>query len=120
MRTHYRDIQPFITKDGSEIRELMHPAVHGNSLQSLAEATIAVGAQTAKHRHTKTEELYYINQGSGLMYLGGEQFEVQQGDTICIPAGTAHNIKNTGDVELKILCSCTPPYSDSDTELIGE
>ena len=35
---HYRDIEPYVTKDGSEIRELMHPAVHGNEKQSLAEA----------------------------------------------------------------------------------
>ena len=26
MLTHYKNIVPFITKDGSEIRELMHPA----------------------------------------------------------------------------------------------
>ena len=41
-----------MTKDGSEIRELMHPAVHGNRKQSLAEATVAAGtARRALHRH---------------------------------------------------------------------
>ena len=40
MKTHYQDITAFITKDGSLIRELMHPAVHGgNWAQSLAEDT---------------------------------------------------------------------------------
>ena len=27
MKTRYHDIKPFITKDGSLIRELMHPVV---------------------------------------------------------------------------------------------
>jgi hypothetical protein len=30
MKSRYADIPAYVTKDGSEIRELMHPAVHGN------------------------------------------------------------------------------------------
>lgn len=120
MRTHYQEIKSFITRDGSEIRELMHPAVHGNSQQSLAEATVPVGAETARHKHLQTEEIYHITQGAGLMLLGAEYFEVNVGDTVCIKPGTIHNIRNTSDVPLKILCSCSPPYSDEDTELMQD
>ena len=118
MLTHYEKIKPFITKDGSEIRELMHPEVHGNAHQSFAEATVPVSSATQKHKHIQTEEIYHITQGIGLMTLGEQQFEVVEGDTICIKPGTAHNIKNIGQLPLKILCSCTPPYSDQDTELL--
>jgi len=118
MRTHYREIRPFITKDKSEIRELMHPLVHGNFRQSFAEATVPAAAETQLHRHIQTEEIYHITQGAGLMKLGDSQFEVSEGDTICISPGTAHNIRNLGNVPLKILCSCSPPYSDDDTELL--
>lgn len=118
MQTRYREIKPFITKDGSEIRELMHPDVHGNSHQSFAEATIPVGTETARHKHLATEEIYHVTQGTGLMLLGQKQFPVKEGDTICIRPGTVHNIKNTSDQPLKILCSCSPPYSDDDTELV--
>lgn len=118
MRTQVGEVKAFITKDGSEIRELMHPDIHGNSHQSFAEATVPVGAQTARHRHHRTEEIYHITQGSGLMFLGAQEFEVKVGDSICIMPGTIHNIKNTGELPLKILCSCSPPYSDDDTELV--
>lgn len=118
MRTRYLEIKPFITKDNSEIRELMHPNFHGSSKQSFAEATVPVGSETAKHKHIQTEEIYYISQGEGMMFLGGEQFEVLEGDTICIKPGTVHNIKNTGNVPLKIMCCCSPAYSDADTELV--
>ena len=118
MRTHYQEIKTFITKDGSEIRELMHPSQHGNAYQSFAEATVPVGYETQKHRHDKTEEIYHITQGKGLMTLGEKQFEVGYGDTICINPGVAHHIKNVGEVPLKILCSCSPPYSDEDTQLL--
>lgn len=120
MLTHYQDINAFITKDGSEIRELMHPVQHGNAQQSLAEATVAPGGETRQHRHHTTEEIYHITQGKGLMRLGDQMFKVTVGDSICIAPGTLHNIKNTGEVPLKILCCCSPPYRDSDTELAAD
>ena len=118
MRSSYRSIAPYQTKDESEIRELMHPAAHGNHNQSLAEATVQPGAETRLHRHVLTEEIYHITGGTGLMTLGDEHFVVTVGDTICIAPGTPHCISNTGDVPLKILCACSPAYSHEDTELL--
>ena len=118
MRTRYADVTPYVTKDGSQIRELMHPAVHGNREQSFAEAIVAPGAETRLHRHRTTEEIYYIAQGAGLMRLADESFEVREGDTIAIAPGTPHCVRNTGAVELKIFCACAPPYAHEDTELL--
>ena len=118
MRSTYSNVKPYITKDGSEIRELMHPAVHGNQAQSLAEATVPPGAKTLSHRHTLTEEIYYFLYGRGQMTLGNEIFDVNEGDTIAIPPGTPHCVENTGDTPLKILCACTPAYAHDDTELL--
>ena len=118
--TRTKDISAYITRDGSEIRELMHPAVQGNKAQSLAEATIQQGKQTHLHQHHNSEELYYITNGKGLMTLGVEQFEVTVGDTICIPPGTPHSIVNIGNDALRILCMCSPPYNHDDTELLEQ
>lgn len=117
-KTRYVSVAPFTTKDGSTIRELMQPAVHGNQNQSLAEAVIQVGQGTQLHKHRVSEEIYHVTQGEGRMMLGDEVFAIHVGDTICIPPGTPHRVDNTGAVELKILCCCSPPYSHSDTELL--
>ena len=118
LKTKYSDIQSYQTKDGSEIRELMHPKVHGNWKQSLAEAAIPKGFTTHLHRHDISEELYHITMGQGIMTIGDEQFEVSEGDTVCIQPGESHKIENTGNGPLKILCCCSPPYSHQDTELL--
>lgn len=118
IKSSYAEIRAYVTKDGSEIRELMHPAQHGNRAQSLAEATVMPGKTTALHRHAATEELYYVTHGRGRMTLGTATFEVAAGDTICISPGLAHCIENTGARPLRILCACTPPYSHEDTELL--
>ena len=118
LRTRKQNIKSYTTRDGSEIRELMHPAVQGNQAQSLAEAIIQPSQRTHLHQHTQSEELYYITEGQGQMTLGTEYFFVTVGDTICIPPGTPHYIENTGTQALHILCMCSPPYSHADTKLL--
>ena len=118
IRSAYAEIEPFVTKDGAVIRELMHPARHGNRAQSLAEATVAPGMKTALHRHRTTEEIYQVTHGRGSMTLGRETFDVGPGDTVCIPPGTPHCIENTGRETLYIVCACAPAYSDTDTDLL--
>jgi len=118
MRTRYAETSAYVTKDGSEIRELMHPSLHGNRRQSLAEATVQPGARTHLHRHALTEELYHVSAGSGIMTLGDSTFSVAVGDTVLIAPGTPHRIEATGTKPLRILCCCSPPYSHEDTELL--
>ncbi|MFW2439567.1 MAG: cupin domain-containing protein [Arenicellales bacterium] len=117
-KTGIAESTPYMTADGSTIRELMHPAQHGNENQSLAEAIIAVGSITLLHKHHRSEELYHVTQGRGEMTLAEKKFPVEAGDTVCILPGTAHQIRNIGEIDLKILCCCSPPYSHADTELI--
>ncbi|OGI49428.1 MAG: hypothetical protein A3E57_01545 [Candidatus Muproteobacteria bacterium RIFCSPHIGHO2_12_FULL_60_33] len=117
-KSRYASVKPFTAKDGSIIRELMHPDVHGNANQSLAEAIVPVGQGTQLHKHLRSEEIYHVTDGEGRMVRGNEIFAINPGDTICIPPGTPHRVDNTGPTELKILCSCSPPYSHEDTELL--
>lgn len=109
------DAQPFTTKDGSEIRELL---AHRNSAirrQSLAEARLPPGAATQEHYHVQTEEIYFITEGQGTMRIEAEERPVRAGDAIAIPPGLKHNIWNTGPGVLKLLCCCAPAYEHEDT-----
>ncbi len=112
------DAVPYITKDGSEIRELLHPSQGSVENQSLAEAVVPPGTITLLHRHHRTEEIYHITRGEGRMTLGDAVFPVVVGDSIAIRPGTPHCIENIGQVPLHILCCCAPAYSHADTELI--
>ncbi|MDP2705906.1 MAG: cupin domain-containing protein, partial [Burkholderiales bacterium] len=87
-KSRYASVEAFATKDGSTIRELMHPAVHGNANQSLAEAIVPNGQGTKLHRHHRSEEIYHVTAGEGRMVLGDQKFAINPGDTICIPPGT--------------------------------
>ena len=109
------EVPAFITKDGSEIRELLAYRNSGIRNQSLAEARLLVGASTQEHYHPKTEEIYYITQGTGRMRIEGELREVKSDDAIAIPPGKKHKLWNTGAETLHLLCCCAPAYEHSDT-----
>ena len=114
------EVPPFVTKDGSEIRELLAYRNSCIRLQSLAEARLAPGTATTPHYHKKTEEIYFILQGQGEMQLDGQRRRVRPGDAIAIPPGSVHTIRNTGPEVLRFLCCCAPPYEHEDTVLADE
>jgi mannose-6-phosphate isomerase-like protein (cupin superfamily) len=109
---------PFITKYGSQIRELLAYRNSAIRNQSLAEATVSVGGATQEHYHPKSEEIYYILSGTGRMKLDGELRDVGPLDAIAIPPGARHKIWNTGAVPLVLLCSCAPAYENDDTVIV--
>ena len=112
------DAPALLTKDGSEIRELLayrHSIIRH---QSLAEARLPVGSSTQEHYHSRTEEIYYITAGSGRMQVDDDTRDVREGDAIAIPPGSRHRLWNTGDRILRLLCCCAPPYEHSDTVLV--
>jgi mannose-6-phosphate isomerase-like protein (cupin superfamily) len=121
MEVRRRDrLVPFVTKDRSIIREIMHPRNSRIKNQSLAEATVKPGEATLEHRHLRSEEIYYILRGKGRVKVGGEHREVEKYDAILIPPNTSHSIENTGSGDLVFLCCSAPAYSDDDVLLEDE
>lgn len=106
---------PFETADGSTIRSLLDRSNAPVANHSLAEATIEAGTATTRHHHRISEEIYYLVEGSGTMELDGERRAVSAGDAILIPPGAWHQISADAGTRIRLLCSCSPPYSHDDT-----
>ncbi|HTR76084.1 MAG TPA: cupin domain-containing protein [Solirubrobacterales bacterium] len=113
------DLEPYVTRDGSAIREWAGPGYAAEaSALSLAEATVAPGAATIEHLHRRSEELYLVTAGRGVLRVGEEERAVAVGDCVAIPPGTPHRLRNDGEVDLVVVCACAPPYSHEDTVLL--
>jgi len=121
IKSEYEEMTTYITKDGSEIRELIHPDHHGPQVKiSLAEAVVPPGKTTFLHAHRSFQEIYHVLEGEGIMVLGEERFPIKCRDSILIPQGTPHQVENNGRGDLRILCCCSPPYTHQETELLEE
>jgi mannose-6-phosphate isomerase-like protein (cupin superfamily) len=113
----YDELEPFITLDGSEIREWAGRVSAPAKNQSLAEAIVPVGGATLEHYHVQSEELYLITAGEGRLLIAGEERPLRVGDCALIPPGARHKLFNSGSVPLRVVCACAPAYSHDDTVL---
>jgi mannose-6-phosphate isomerase-like protein (cupin superfamily) len=111
------DVEAFVAPDGAIIRELAASRNSSARNQSLAEAIVAPGEAITEHYHLRTEELYYILAGEGIMTIEGEQRTVGPGDTVVIPPRTRHKIANAADAPLVLLACCAPEWSAEDQVL---
>ncbi len=74
-----------------------------SSLDLMEHVVFLEGASCGRHRHTRTEEIYYVLGGAGVMHMDGERLEVHGGDLIITPLNSAHTIAAFGDTNVAIL-----------------
>ena len=68
------------------------------------------GAAVGEHVHSRTEEIYFIVSGKGMMKYNSEEFEVVPGDLIMTPLNGRHGIKNHGTEVLEfVVVEALPP-----------
>ena len=107
------NLEPITALDDSIIREILNPNHEAVDLRlnySLAHATVKSGESTLPHRFHQASEVYYILQGTGLMHIDEESYEVQSGDMVYIPPRGVQYIENIGDIDLMFLCIVDPAW----------
>ena len=103
----------------SEVVEIEHPGrfmrwlVNEDSLQAknLSVCLIRVlPGETVRpaHSHPNSEELIYIISGSGKVMIENEVSEIRAGSAILFGQGKIHMLKNSGDIEMKVICFFAP------------
>jgi len=102
------------TPHGSVIRPILDRTNSPITQCSLAEEILPPGKKVSKHSHQKTEEIYYILEGAGVMSVGEQMSKIKTGDAIFIPKNHAHTLENTGETAMKILLICGPAHDFAD------
>jgi mannose-6-phosphate isomerase-like protein (cupin superfamily) len=113
-----KDCESLIANDGCIMRELLHPANDPVDLPySIAIATVEQNQQSYAHK-LEQDEVYYILQGEGCMYINDENNFVSSGDIIVIPANSSQWIENKGENELVFAAIVSPPWTkDGDVRI---
>ena len=80
-------------------------------------ATISIqNGMVPKHMHPNTNEMQYILEGTGTIWLGDKQVTVKPGDLVVIPKGTPHGGTSA---PLKAIAIKTPPQAPDDTKMLN-
>ncbi len=96
-----------------------NPEMNARALVVTDNATVGIqSGNVAKHMHPKTDEIQYIVEGSGAMWLGGERKEFKPGTLIIIPKGTAHGGTLVTSGPVKAIAIKIPPQPKDDTKFL--
>lgn len=108
---HFSETTLIIAPDASHLRELLSPTKDPVGIgYSVAHAVVPAGGRTLDH-YLDVTEVYYVIQGSGVMYLDGQPHRVQTGSIFYIPAGCRQWLDNDSDEPFAFICIVEPAWT---------
>jgi mannose-6-phosphate isomerase-like protein (cupin superfamily) len=83
-------------------------------------ATISIqDGNPPKHLHPNANEIQYILEGKGTIWLGDKEVPVKPGDLVIIPHGTPHGGTKPDGRTIKAIAIKTPPQAPDDIKLLN-
>jgi mannose-6-phosphate isomerase-like protein (cupin superfamily) len=87
-------------------REVLFTGPHSQ----LVVMSIAPGEDIGMETHNNVDQFIRIEAGIGRAVLNGKEYNLEDGSTVVVPAGTEHNIINSSKSEpLKLYTIYSPP-----------
>ena len=97
------------TLDNENFREVLYTA----SYMQLVVMSIPAKEDIGKETHGQ-DQFIRVESGDGEAVLDGTKHELTDGIALVIPAGTEHNITNTGEEPLKLYTIYATPHHKDD------
>lgn len=88
----------------TDFRRVLYTAEH----MQLVLMSLKSGEDIGEEIHT-LDQFIRVEKGEGKAYLNGHIYPLLDGSIVLVPAGTKHNIVNTGEEDLKLYTLYAPP-----------
>ncbi|MEK7134757.1 MAG: cupin domain-containing protein [Patescibacteria group bacterium] len=88
----------------TDFRRVLYTAEH----MQLVLMSLKSGEDIGEEIHT-LDQFIRVEKGEGNAYLNGHIYPLLDGSIVLVPAGTKHNIVNTGEEDLKLYTLYAPP-----------
>lgn len=89
------------------------------SRMAMGTQEIAPGGHVPRHRHPMAEEILFVYQGQGLVYVEDEEARLFPGTTLVIPPNTWHSFHNNTDAPLCLTWTISPAGLEGMFRTIG-
>ncbi|MBZ4191052.1 cupin domain-containing protein [Niabella beijingensis] len=94
------------TRANAAFRKVLYT---GRQLQ-LVLMTLQPGEEIGAEVHPENDQFFRFEEGSGRCLIDDTEYTVSDGSAVVIPAGSRHNVINTGSTELKMYTIYAPPH----------
>jgi mannose-6-phosphate isomerase-like protein (cupin superfamily) len=88
--------------------EYFRKVLHTSTYCQLVVMALKPGEDIGMEVH-KLDQFFRVEEGNGVALLDGVRTEIRAGFAVLVPAGTNHNIINTGTDSLKLYTLYAPP-----------
>ena len=106
--------------EGDKLSPLNAGGMRNKMLVSADGVTIAIqDGSPPKHLHANANEIQFILEGTGTIWLGDKEVTVKPGDLVVIPKGTPHAGTKPVGRTIKAIAIKTPPQAPDDTKLLN-
>jgi mannose-6-phosphate isomerase-like protein (cupin superfamily) len=95
-------------KDAVKDNEFYRRVLLTGQNSQLVVMTLLPGEEIGLETHS-VDQFIYVLKGEGSSVIGKDEAEFEEGDAICISAGTLHNVINTDDKPMKLFTIYSPP-----------
>lgn len=99
------------TLENTNFRKVLHTGKYSQ----LVVMSLKPGEDIGEEVHDNVDQFFRFEAGEAKVVADGEEYEVRADDVIIIPAGTKHNIINTGTEELKLYTIYSPANHPEET-----
>ena len=103
MKGFVKDIEGLAVRN-DEFRRVLYTAKHCQLVLMALKPKEEIGAEV----HT-LDQFFRVEEGTGEAVLDGGRTAIRAGFAVVVPAGTTHNIINTGSGSLKLYTIYAPP-----------
>ena len=104
MKGFVADIED-LTEDNRDFRRVLYTGKH---LQ-LVLMSLKPGEDIGEEVHPDHDQFFRVEKGKGQIVIDGTTHKIKSDDAIVVPAGSRHNLINTGDKSLKLYTLYGPP-----------
>lgn len=94
-----------LSEQNGDFRRVVYTGKHSQ----LVVMALPPGEHIGAEIHRDVDQFFRVEEGSGEVKLGSERTPLGPGSAIVVPAGTKHDVKNTGDKPLKLYTIYSPP-----------
>ena len=103
MKCFVKDIES-LAVNNDDFRQVIYTAKFSQLVLMALKPKEDIGADVHK-----LDQFFRVEEGSGEAVLDGVRTTIREGFAVVVPAGTNHNIINTGSVPMKLYTLYSPP-----------